>query len=102
NSNHPLVHDIYSKYSIKVYTTKRNINSVANRRSGEDILVSNQNNQKVRFPNPSAIINEQMTKFPQSRYMGSKQALLKHIWEVASQFTFNSVLDLFGGSNSVG
>ena len=34
--------------------------------------------------------------------MGSKSKLLEDIWMVASNFTFDSVLDLFSGSGIVG
>lgn len=44
---------------------------------------------------------EQMNKFPSTRFMGSKEKLIEHIWGVASQFDFDSVLDLFSGSGVV-
>lgn len=43
----------------------------------------------------------QMKKFPSTRFMGSKEKLLPHILGVASQFKYDSVLDLFGGSGVV-
>lgn len=39
NSNHPLVHELYEEFEISVHQTKRNINSVASKRKGEDVLV---------------------------------------------------------------
>lgn len=39
NSNHPLVHELYKEFEISVHQTKRNINSVASKRKGEDVLV---------------------------------------------------------------
>ncbi|MED4476407.1 DNA adenine methylase [Oceanobacillus caeni] len=44
---------------------------------------------------------EQINKFPSTRFMGSKEKLIEHIWGVASQFNFDSVLDLFSGSGVV-
>lgn len=41
NSNSPLVYDLYRGFNIEVIKTRRNINSKANRRSGEDIIVTN-------------------------------------------------------------
>ena len=41
-------------------------------------------------------------KYPATRYMGSKSKLLPQIWAVASQFNFDSVVDLFSGSGIVG
>ncbi len=40
NSNHPLVHELYSKYKIEVIQTRRNINSCAKKRKGEDVIVT--------------------------------------------------------------
>lgn len=40
NSNHPLVHELYSKYKIEIIQTKRNINSKGNKRKGEDVIVT--------------------------------------------------------------
>lgn len=44
---------------------------------------------------------EQALKYPSTRYMGSKNKLLSEIWAVASQFKFNTALDLFSGSGVV-
>ncbi len=46
-------------------------------------------------------IDKQMRLFPATRYMGSKSKLLEHIWSASSQFSFDSVLDLFSGSGCV-
>jgi DNA adenine methylase len=43
----------------------------------------------------------QADKFPSTRYMGSKAKLLRQIWGVASQFNFDTVVDLFAGSGAV-
>lgn len=48
------------------------------------------------------IAEQQINLFPTTRYMGSKNKLLKYIWEVSSQFSFESVIDLFSGSGVVG
>lgn len=47
------------------------------------------------------IEQEQISKFPPTRYMGSKSKLLNSIWKSSCQFEFNSVLDLFSGSGIV-
>lgn len=44
---------------------------------------------------------KQLSLFPPTRYMGSKRKLLSHIWDVSSQFSFDSVIDLFSGSGIV-
>lgn len=39
--------------------------------------------------------------YPSTRFMGSKEKILEHIWGIASKFDFNSALDLFSGSGVV-
>jgi len=39
NSNHSLVHDLYQGYEIQVIPTRRNVNSRANGRTGEDVII---------------------------------------------------------------
>lgn len=39
NSNHPLVHDLYQDYKLEVVPTKRNVNSRASGRTGEDVII---------------------------------------------------------------
>lgn len=46
--------------------------------------------------------NEQTLAYPSTRYMGSKSKLLSEIWHVASQFDFDTAIDLFSGSGVVG
>lgn len=41
-------------------------------------------------------------RFPDTRYMGSKQELLDFIWKTASALRFQTVLDAFSGSGCVG
>lgn len=101
NSNHSLVHELYSDYKIEVHQTKRFINSNAKKRSGEDVIVLAQPMRKsVRVVKPKVAKN-QMDKFPGTRYMGSKQNLVNDIWDIASKFEFDSVLDAFSGSSVV-
>ncbi len=47
------------------------------------------------------IIEDQINLFPPTRYMGSKNKLLQYIWQVSSEYEFDSVLDLFSGSGVV-
>lgn len=44
---------------------------------------------------------EQVKKFPTTRYMGSKSKLIEHIWKATEHLEFDSVLDLFSGSGVV-
>lgn len=102
NSNHPLVHEQYGKFSPKVVQTKRHISCKSKSRKGEDVIVSIP--PKPRFnlrilPSP---LSEQAKLYPSTRYMGSKNKLLTEIWAVASQFEFDTAIDLFSGSGIVG
>lgn len=97
NSNHPLVHRLYSKYKIMVVPTKRAISSNGETRNGEDVIViANQETAGKYFLSP------QNHNYPRTRFMGSKQKLIEAIWEQASRFDFSTVIDLFSGSGVVG
>jgi DNA adenine methylase len=101
NSNHPLVHQLYNNYDIKIFETKRAVSSKGSTRRGEDVIVT-------AFPDKSLLTHtertlpEQVELYPPTRFMGSKSKLLSEIWSVASNFKFESVLDLFSGSGIVG
>lgn len=101
NSNHPLVHEQYSRFTVNVIQTRRFISSDASKRKGEDVIVAIP--PKARFnlklvPNP---LPAQALLYPPTRYMGSKNKLLEQIWAVASQFKVDNVIDLFSGSGVV-
>ena len=95
NSNHPLVYELYSPFEIEVIQTKRHISCNGSTRKGEDVIVTippkNQNE-----------LSAQVSAYPATRFMGSKSKLLSEIWNVASRFSFNTVVDLFSGSGIVG
>ena len=102
SSNHPLVHEQYRKFVVKVVQTKRYISCNGKGRTSEDIIVT--------IP-PKPIFNLyllppplplQALQYPSTRYMGSKNKLLTAIWSVASQFEFDTAIDLFSGSGVVG
>jgi len=101
NSNHPLVHELYGKYKVEVFNTKRYINKDATKRCGEDCVVTVEPKRVLNLLSEPIRNIEQVKKYPSTRYMGSKQKLLGYIWAVAAQFEFKSVLDLFGGSGIV-
>lgn len=50
---------------------------------------------------PSLQPDEQVKKYPSTRYMGSKRKLLDNIWKASKDFEFDSVIDLFSGSGVV-
>lgn len=101
NSNHPLVHQLYSNFSIEVIQTKRYINSDPSKRTGEDVIVTVKPKKSTRLKLVPSSLSEQVKDYPSTRYMGSKNKLLSEIWNVANQFKHESVLDLFSGSGVV-
>jgi DNA adenine methylase len=102
NSNHPLVHELYSEFHIEVLSTNRNINSRATLRKGQDVLVTALPKARRRLKAVPSILSDQTSKYPTTRYMGSKQKLLQHISESVKDLEFESVIDLFSGSGIVG
>ena len=101
NSNHPLVHQLYSDYTIEIIQTKRFINSDSSKRTGEDVIVTVKPSKSLRLRVAPTPLNPQVSNYPSTRYMGSKNKLLSQIWNVASQFKHDSMLDLFSGSGVV-
>lgn len=101
NSDHELVHELYRDYEIEVHNTKRFINSDANKRTGRDALVKVLPKKLHQIESLKVPINPRYQLYPSTRYMGSKAKLLEHIWDIASSFDFDSVLDLFSGSGAV-
>ena len=101
NSNHPLVHELYGKYQVDIYQTKRNISSKAKSRKGEDVVVTVKPRRNIYLREVPEVISGQAEKFPATRYMGSKNKLLPHIRDVIRQLDCKTVLDLFSGSGVV-
>lgn len=102
NSNHPLVTELYGKYGMEVISTKRHISCNGGKRVGEDVIVEIKPPARLNLrlvPEPLAA---QVGMYPPTRFMGSKSKLLKEIWGVASQFRFETAVDLFSGSGIVG
>ncbi len=102
NSNHPMVYDLYSGFEIEVIQTRRNINKKGNKRKGEDVVIYIPARRYFLISSVPPKLPKQVKKYPSTRFMGSKQSLLGHIWNVASQFEFETVLDIFSGSGVVG
>jgi len=101
NSNHPLVHELYGQFGVEVIQTKRFINSNGAKRTGEDTIVSAPPKQRFNLTLLPERLDDQTLAFPTTRYMGSKNKLLTNIWAAASQFEYDTVLDLFSGSGAV-
>jgi DNA adenine methylase len=102
SSNHPLVHEQYRKFTVEVVQTKRYISCNGKGRTGEDVIVTvppKPHFNLYLLPEP---LPQQVLQYPPTRYMGSKNKLLAEIWAVASQFEFETAIDLFSGSGVVG
>lgn len=99
NSSAPLVYELYSAYQVEVILTKRAISSKADTRTGEDVIITAV--PDVHMPAEFAALSEQVSKYPPTRFMGSKSKLLGAIWGVAKRFDFTTALDLFSGSGVV-
>lgn len=94
NSTAPLTHELYDSYPHKVVEAKRYIASRSSSRKGEDLIIK-------AYPSlPDA--DEQIARYPATRFMGSKSKLLPEIWKVVSSFHIKSAIDLFSGSGVVG
>jgi len=101
NSNHQLVYELYSGFEIEVLQTRRNINVKGKKRTGEDVVIYIPPRRYFLLKSVPPELPRQVKKFPPTRFMGSKQSLLKNIGEVTSQFEFETVLDIFSGSGVV-
>lgn len=102
NSNHPLVTELYGKYGMDVISTKRHISCNGKTRTGEDVIVEIKPQARLNLALVPEPLPKQALMYPPTRYMGSKNKLLKEIWNVASQFKFDTAVDLFSGSGIVG
>lgn len=101
NSNHPLVHELYSDFNIEVISTKRYISCNGSSRKGEDCIVTVPAANRNKLKLVPQKLPEQLMKYPSTRYMGSKTKLLSDIMSVMSQFNFETAMDLFSGSGVV-
>lgn len=102
NSNHPLVHELYAAHEIRIVGTRRNISSSTASRRGEDVIVNIKPFPRCSIRAVPEPVNDVVTSYPPTRYMGSKEKLLPFIKDVAKNFEFDSALDLFSGSGVVG
>lgn len=102
NSNHPLVHELYSSFKIDIIQTKRHISCNGNTRRGEDVIVTVPPKRQTLIKLTPQPLSQQVSSYPPTRFMGSKNKLLSQIWAIASQFEFETVVDLFSGSGVVG
>jgi DNA adenine methylase len=100
-SNHPLIFELYDGFKMEIFQTRRNINKDGNKRTGEDVIIYVPPRRKFLLRIEPPPLKEQVKRYPPTRFMGSKQNILPYIWQVASEFDFQSVLDPFSGSGIV-
>jgi DNA adenine methylase len=64
--------------------------------------ISNTHTKRIAAPElPLGLVDQQISRFPPTRFMGSKEKILPTILSIADQFTFDTVIDLFSGSGVV-
>jgi DNA adenine methylase len=101
NSNHPLVYELFKDFKIELHETRRNINSKGTKRKGADVIVvAEPKRQSLKFSSIKKT-EEKLSKFPSTRYMGSKANLLNELKSISSEYEFETVLDAFSGTSSV-
>jgi DNA adenine methylase len=98
NSNTPEIRSLYAGLACEVLDTRRAINCDGLKRFGEDLVV-----QAPALPLPlfPPLLSSRVKSYPSTRFMGSKEKLLSHIWRAAAQLSGHRVLDLFSGSGCV-
>lgn len=102
NSNDELVYELYRGFEIEVVRSRRSINCVGSRRAfGEDVLIDIKPKRRIPLTVARLPLSAQASRYPPTRFMGSKQDLLSQIWAAAAPFNPRSVLDLFSGSGAV-
>lgn len=102
NSDHPSVFEIYKNYNISTIQTKRFISCDGNNRIGRDTIIEpNEKITPLKLIFSKTPIAKEPSDYPTTRYMGSKTKLLGKIWSAASEFEFDTAVDLFAGSGVV-
>lgn len=101
NSNHPVVMELYKDYPMMVVQTKRHVSCRGDTRRGEDVIVYIGQPKEDKSKEKRICLNNQLGRYPQTRYMGSKQKLLAPIWNVVARFEPTTAIDLFSGSGVV-
>lgn len=95
NSNHPVTMELYEDYPMAIVQTRRHVSCRGYSRNGEDVIVD------MGAPKAKADMSDQVRKYPQTRYMGSKQKMLAPIRDAVMRFKPETAIDLFAGSGVV-
>jgi len=101
NSNCEFVLALYNKFNINVVDAKRNINSHADKRVGKDVIVTASPAKLHASATVQPFSKTQLSKYPSTRFMGSKNKIIEPIQHAITSQPCDSVLDLFSGSGVV-
>ncbi len=101
NSNSELILDLYKKFKLDIVDTKRNINSKATKRIAKDVIVTVTPAKHYASTFLQASYQEQLSKYPPTRFMGSKNKIIEPIQQAIASQPCERVLDLFSGSGVV-
>jgi DNA adenine methylase len=99
NSDHPRIRQLYADYPIRVVQAPRMINCKGDRRGDISELVIT--NIGARAGVRPSLVASPEPRFPDTKYMGSKQRLLPFILKHIVALQPRSVLDAFSGSGCV-
>lgn len=100
NSEHPRTRELYAGFPIQIVSAPRFINCKPGGRGNIcELIISNVNATKLA---QSFFTATAEPKFPETKFMGSKQRLLPFIHKQLTKLRFNSALDAFSGSGCVG
>jgi len=104
NSNTEFTRRLYQGFPYEIVETKRAINSKADgRQAGRDLIVSATRppERTHRLQQVKSETYSVLSRFPGTRFMGSKYNVLDFLWESVRDHKFDSVLDAFSGSGCV-
>jgi DNA adenine methylase len=99
NSDNPKIRQLFFEYNITSVLAPRFINCKGNLRGNiSELIITNIHNKKNQ---KSLISIAKESKFPITKYMGSKQRLIPFIMQHISELKFKSAVDAFSGSGCV-
>ena len=84
NSSHPIVHELYKPYDIKVINTRRNISSKAKTRKGEDVVVTVKPSPRFNIRKVPAPTDAKVLAYSPNPSIGLEASFLSHTRDVAS------------------
>ncbi len=101
----------FSEFTVAELPVRAHVFSKGPKPEGKDYIIVNYKtdslsgiflNQKKEESQQENGLPAQVSQFPATRFMGSKQRLLTNIYSILKKIEFDSALDLFSGSSVVG